>query len=477
MSKRTALWGALLTMLVVGLAGFPLWADISYYPSGRAGGWGTWGTITGTLSNQSDLQTELDGKGGECSSNGIMVRTASGACTPRSVTSSDGSLTVTNGTGVSGNVDLAVDSTTYVQYTTGTGGTPGTCSPGEAHFETDSDDFYPCTSTNTYTQMLTGASTTTLTNKTFDANGTGNSLSNVDVADLANGTDGELITWSATAAPATVAAGSADQVLTSNGAGAAPTFQDASGASFDPGTTFEIYEEFTAGDTASSRIGELGWHGVATSSGTYSTTITSSSGGNPGMGNLNSSATDDSGYTIYPFVSQNHLDVSDLDEDWALDVVMLLDPSAVTSTALFVGFGNSILDSTSQGVFIRYDTDHSDSTFIFMLCDASGTAGCQSAGDDTNADTHASTISPSADTAYRFRIRHAASGVGGNPTVYFRVNDETEITFCSAACDSTRANFASANVAPRIGYYTRTTAIREGFADYFWLQIEGMTRY
>lgn len=75
-----------------------------------------------------------------------------------------------------------------------------------------------------------GAATTdTLTNKTFDANGTGNSLSNVDVADLSNGTDGELITWGADAAPTTVAAGTSGQVLTSNGAGAAPTFQAAGG--------------------------------------------------------------------------------------------------------------------------------------------------------------------------------------------------------------------------------------------------------
>jgi len=73
-----------------------------------------------------------------------------------------------------------------------------------------------------------GAATTdTLTNKTFDANGTGNSLSNVDVADLANGTDGELITWDAAGAPAKVGVGTAAQVLTSNGVGAAPTFQDA----------------------------------------------------------------------------------------------------------------------------------------------------------------------------------------------------------------------------------------------------------
>ena len=52
----------------------------------------------------------------------------------------------------------------------------------------------------------------------------------VDVADLANGTDGELITWDAAGAPATVATGTATHVLTSNGAGAAPTFQAAAGA-------------------------------------------------------------------------------------------------------------------------------------------------------------------------------------------------------------------------------------------------------
>ena len=68
------------------------------------------------------------------------------------------------------------------------------------------------------------ATTDTFTNKTFDANGTGNSLSNVDVADLANGTDGQLITWGADAAPTTVATGTSGQVLTSAGAGAPPTF-------------------------------------------------------------------------------------------------------------------------------------------------------------------------------------------------------------------------------------------------------------
>lgn len=66
--------------------------------------------------------------------------------------------------------------------------------------------------------------TATLTNKTFDANGTGNSISNIDVADLADGTDGELITWDAAGAPTTVGAGTSGQVLQSQGAGSVPVF-------------------------------------------------------------------------------------------------------------------------------------------------------------------------------------------------------------------------------------------------------------
>ena len=46
---------------------------------------------------------------------------------------------------------------------------------------------------------------------------------------LKAGTDGELITWDASGDPAAVAVGTATHVLTSNGAGAAPTFQAAAG--------------------------------------------------------------------------------------------------------------------------------------------------------------------------------------------------------------------------------------------------------
>jgi hypothetical protein len=51
----------------------------------------------------------------------------------------------------------------------------------------------------------------------------------ITLAKLAAGTDGELITWDASGDPAAVAVGTATHVLTSNGAGAAPTFQAGGG--------------------------------------------------------------------------------------------------------------------------------------------------------------------------------------------------------------------------------------------------------
>ena len=49
------------------------------------------------------------------------------------------------------------------------------------------------------------------------------------ISGIANGTDGELITWNASGVAAAVAVGSDGQVLTSGGAGVAPTFEAAGG--------------------------------------------------------------------------------------------------------------------------------------------------------------------------------------------------------------------------------------------------------
>jgi len=68
------------------------------------------------------------------------------------------------------------------------------------------------------------------------------------VAQLANGTDGELITWDSSGNPTTVAVGTAGHVLTSNGAGAAPTFQAAAGGGSSSGIAGAV--QFSGGSGA-----------------------------------------------------------------------------------------------------------------------------------------------------------------------------------------------------------------------------------
>ena len=78
------------------------------------------------------------------------------------------------------------------------------------------------TSNVTHTGDVTGSGALTIAAKA------------VDVAMLADGTDGELITWSAAGVAETIAVGTATHVLTSNGVGVAPTFQVASGGGGAP---------------------------------------------------------------------------------------------------------------------------------------------------------------------------------------------------------------------------------------------------
>ncbi len=71
----------------------------------------------------------------------------------------------------------------------------------------------------------------------------------IAVDKLADGVDGQLITWDAAGVAATVSAGAADQVLTSNGAGAAPEFKAAGGGG---GGMWELvaHNTFTADNTS-----------------------------------------------------------------------------------------------------------------------------------------------------------------------------------------------------------------------------------
>jgi hypothetical protein len=51
-------------------------------------------------------------------------------------------------------------------------------------------------------------------------------LTKLDVKGIKDGTDGQVITWDASAVSTTTGPGTANQVLTSNGAGAEPSFKE-----------------------------------------------------------------------------------------------------------------------------------------------------------------------------------------------------------------------------------------------------------
>jgi hypothetical protein len=88
------------------------WGIWSGQSGGSGGGGGTWGSITGTLSSQTDLQTALDAKVGDTGDetiagaktfSGIMALTAGVAST----NTTTGSLVVTGGIGASGALNTA----------------------------------------------------------------------------------------------------------------------------------------------------------------------------------------------------------------------------------------------------------------------------------------------------------------------------------------------------------------------------------
>jgi hypothetical protein len=89
---------------------------------------------------------------------------------------------------------------------------------------------------------LTAGNVTTNANLTGVVTSSGNatSIANkaIGTAKLADGTDGELITWDSSGVIAAVAVGTSTHVLTSNGSGAAPTFQAAAGGGGVPNAFF-----------------------------------------------------------------------------------------------------------------------------------------------------------------------------------------------------------------------------------------------
>lgn len=264
--------------------------------------------------------------------------------------------------------------------------------------------------------------------------------------------------------------------------GAFPVWgQYTGGISSDPFSSIDIVDDFQAGNTATTTAATFGFSTTALSTGT--------GGGATGIPVLygamrfNSHATNDNSGFILAIGSQNVFSsVSSAtvwtSTDWSYDVIFKpgSNSTAITNIGMFIGLAAAFNSDPMAGagsIGIRFDSDRTDATFVFVTCDST-TNGCASAGDDTNQKVVASTITPVAGTNYRFRIRRAAVGVGGNPTIYMRVNDEAEKTFCASGCSdlATEVPDGTIGLAPIVLYVTRTTTgVLSGDLDYLRLRI------
>jgi hypothetical protein len=250
------------------------------------------------------------------------------------------------------------------------------------------------------------------------------------------------------------------------------------GAAFDPSTTVQLIEEFMTGHNTAGHAGQLGHYPTLLASGTNGQVTGTTT--HPGVWKLSSHVSNDDSGAILAFNSAS-ASSSETDDwettDWALDAVIeIASAGAITNSAFLFGLTTSAgaLYHTNM-VFIRRDTDLTDTTWAFEVCD---TSACETTDDAANVQVELSTITPSAATWYRLRIRHAVSGVGSNPTIYFRINDETEVTFCSSGCDDTLEQYEGVTMVPFVAYVTRTTSeVKSSLVDYFAVNFTGLTRY
>lgn len=423
---------------------------------------------------------------------GLIAGKGTNAAVARSIAAGTG-VSVSNGDGQSGNPTVAVDTATTPQFSSGTASPPGTCTVGQTYLETDVPRSCECSATNTW---VCGSGDVSLAGTPDYITISGQTITRGSV-DLAADVTGDLpLANVAQASGASVllgrgsagGAGDFQEITLGSGLSMSGTALSASASSFDPGTTFELYEEFASGELSQDRVGTNGLRYPVLSSGDGA--YVASTATHPGQFRLTSSTTDNSG----AFISaggggssfHNIYDGSLLNtNDWQIDTVLLVgsNSTAITTSAIWVGWTPSVTgtpDSQGNGIWIRRDTDLSDTSFIFQVCDGAGGTGCGASGDNTNSTVVASTITPSAGTAYRFRIRFDPTGVSSNPTLYFRVNNETEKTFCSSGCDDVISNMPGSGVGLGyfvVAYFTRDVSTRSGDVDYLYIKVENLARY
>jgi hypothetical protein len=386
---------------------------------------------------------------------GFMARTAVDTSVARTLTSPLGTLAIGNATGVAGNPTLDVDTSIMGQFATGAGSFGGTCTPGDWYYETDTffATFCPVTDTGYTVVSLPHASGVPTDDNVLVGSGTA---------------------WAKKALPdCDDSAGNHLNYDTATNAWSCGT--STSGTSGYQAATFTIYDEMMGGMATTGLIGETGAQFAAVATGTIAKYNVP-----PFFYRLNSHVSNDnSGIDLY-LGAGGVADVAFAATDWDFTTRIILgsNATAITNTAIWVGISRSTPSGANNGfIGIRRDTDLGDGAFVLLSCNAAGAAGCQAAGDDTNQRVVASTITPSAGSAYTFKIRHRLSGVGAIETYYISVNGEAEKTFCGAGCDETFFSLSTNVYSVIVTHITRTTTgVMSSDIDYHIWTSSGLTR-
>lgn len=463
-----------------------------YPPSEGAGPFNGYFTSADLTADRTWTMPNATGDVPVLASSGIFVRTAAQTFAARSIAAGTG-ISVSNGDGVAGNPTPSVDTATTPQFSSGTGLPGATCTVGQTYMETDVPRSCECTATNTWT--CSSQARTHATDCTALTDGLTNDLCwelDSERAFLCQPTAGGCDTgaeWIAqTVSAAQISSGdvafsqiaqaSGASVLVGRGsAGGAGDFQEitlgsglsmsgtvlsASGSSFDPYTSYTLYEEWES----NSGTGRNDWLCSGTCARQYDTT-------RGDVDRLTTTASDNNASTVRIHARGERA----WNKDWDLDFDILPGSNSTTiaDAAIFVGFIYYDESSTANAaVWVRYDTDRSDSTWVFQVCNGLGATGCGETGDSTYSKVVVSTISPVAGTWNRGRLSHKMNGVGGNETYYFQMDTETQITMCSSGCTDTitpGTHVPTSGSAPSlvIEQRTRTTTAKSLDTGYVYL--------
>jgi hypothetical protein len=405
-----------------------------------------------------DTWTLLGGGVGDPGSNGIMARTAANTSTARTITGGSG-ISVSDGSGVSGDPTISGDRTVIPFKGSGTADPPAACGdPGvdtyelnDFYLETDTNEVYVCKVLDTWELVNIYATT--------DISGAGWFIDEDDM--------------------------SSDDATKVPSQQSVKAYVDASGGggTFDPSITYELYEEFGTGYNSSGNLGTYGWpYGdLGTPSGDQ-VQLRAGLAENPGSLLMETGTTADAGVRLqlggaggYGINTQGLWQA----HDFEMDVVIELGTIS-TESVIWIGFSTSTnLYATDGGIWLIRDTDHSHTNFVAAICNTAGSAGCDAAGDDTNQESVTSSVSISNDTTYRFRIRQSMTeGPGSSRLIGMRVNDETEMTFCSSGCSDTITNARSTGQMNFVvGIATNDTNENDLEIDYIYLKIDDLDRY